>query len=78
MFSYYFFCFLFSDFITSIYLSNHLFDRDKEGELQREREKQVPPLSREPNVRLDPGILGLLPEVKADSQLTEPPRHPFM
>ena len=41
-----------------------------------ERVKQIPPLSREPNVGSDPRTLGSQPEPKAGAQLTEPPRHP--
>ena len=34
------------------------------------------PVSREPNVRLDPRILRSWPEQTADAELTEPHRHP--
>ena len=45
-----------------------------ERQRHRQREKQAP--CREPNVGLDPGSPGSCPVLKADSQLTEPPRHP--
>ena len=43
---------------------------------ERQREKQTSPLSREPNVGLDPRSLGSGPEPKADASPTEPPRCP--
>ena len=42
-------------------------DTHRERQRHREREKQVP--CREPNVGLDPRILGSLPKLKADTQL---------
>ena len=36
------------------------------------------PLSREPNVGLNPRTLGLPPELKADASPTEPPRSPII
>ena len=36
-----------------------------------------PRLSREPNKELNPRPLGLQPQLKADTQKTEPPRHPY-
>ena len=44
-------------------------ERDEEGEAGS-------PLSREPNVGLDPRTLGSWPEPKADTSPTEPPRCP--
>ena len=36
------------------------------------------PLSRDPNAGLDPRTLGLRPEPKADTSLTEPPQVPLL
>ena len=47
------------------------------GEGQKEREKQTPPLNREPHAGLNPRTLRSLPEPKADTQPTEPPRCPL-
>ena len=49
--------------------------RELGGE-KREREKQTPPPSREPNVGLEPRTPRSRPKPKADAQLTESPKHP--
>ena len=49
----------------------YLFMRDRERSRHRQREKQAP--CREPDVGLDPGILGLCPGLKAGAK---PLSHP--
>ena len=48
-----------SHFLKKIFI--YLFERERktarDSMSRREREKQAPPLSREPNIRLDPRIL---------------------
>ena len=47
------------------------------GEAGGEREAGFP-LSREPDVGLDPRTLRSRPELEADASLTKTPRHPIM
>ena len=61
----------FSKKISFIYLREHEQGGRAEGE-----GKAHSPLSREPNVGLDPRILRSRPRPKVDTHLTEPPRCP--
>ena len=67
---------LFLKFFRFIYfLFIYLFMRDIEREAEtRQREKQAP--CRDPDVGLNPGILGSCPEPKADAQLLSHPGVP--
>ena len=48
-------------------------DTEREGQRHRQREKQAP--CRDPDVGLDPGTLGIRPELKAGAQ---PLSHPVV
>ena len=63
--------FLKKDFI---YLFMRDTERKRQRQRQREREKQAP--CREPDVGLDPGIIGSRPQQKADAQPLSHPGNP--
>ena len=67
-------------FVFVFFLRFYLFDTEKETAREGTQAEGVgegeagSPLSREPNVGLDPRTLGSQPEPKADASPTKPPR----
>ena len=69
-------CFMgFFFFISFLRFYLFIHERHRERQRHRQREKQVS--CKEPDVGLDPGILGPRPEPKADAPPLSPPGTPF-